>query len=60
VAEEVLSAVPQKVAALHIVPVTGGRFEVDVDGERVFDKKRVHRFPEPGEVARAVEERLGA
>lgn len=57
-AEEILSAVAPKLAALHIVPVTGGRFEVEIDGERIFDRARAHRFPNPGEAAQAVQEKL--
>jgi len=32
-------------------------FEVDVDGVRVFSKKSLDRFPEPGEVLRKIRER---
>jgi selenoprotein W-related protein len=38
----------------------GGVFEVTLDGDLVFSKKKEHRFPEPGEVARLLEERMGA
>jgi selT/selW/selH-like putative selenoprotein len=36
-----------------------GRFEVSLDGELVFSKKAVGRFPEPGEVTALFEARLG-
>ena len=32
-----------------------GVFDVRVDGTLVFSKHTVHRFPEPGEVERAIE-----
>jgi selT/selW/selH-like putative selenoprotein len=35
-----------------------GVFDVRVDGALVFSKHALGRFPEPGEVERAVEERL--
>jgi selT/selW/selH-like putative selenoprotein len=36
-----------------------GRFEVSLDGERVFSKAESRRFPEPGEIARTFEKSLG-
>ena len=37
-----------------------GRFEIHVDGDEVFSKARLDRFPAKGEVARLLEPRLGA
>ncbi len=34
-------------------------FEVTLDGELIFSKKKLGRHAEPGEVARLVRERLG-
>jgi len=31
-----------------------GVFEVEVDGTLVFSKRQAGRFPDPGEVARAI------
>ena len=36
----------------------GGVFEVVIDGELVFSKKALNRFPEDGEIFAAVESRL--
>jgi len=33
-----------------LTPGSGGVFDVTVDGTVVFSKKKVGRFPEPGEV----------
>lgn len=41
----------QNVEALHLVPVTGGRFEILVGEREVFNKKETKRFPEDGEAA---------
>ena len=35
-----------KVASLEIIPSGGGVFEVDLNGERIFSKKELGRFPE--------------
>ena len=32
-----------------------GVFDVRVDGKLVFSKHQLHRFPEPGEVEKAIE-----
>jgi selenoprotein W-related protein len=34
----------------ELVPGKGGEFEVLVDGDNVFSKEELGRFPEPGEV----------
>lgn len=39
---------------------SGGVFEVELDGEPIFSKRQVGRFPEPGEVEGAISERLSA
>ena len=43
-----------------LVPSSGGRFEVTVNGELVFSKKAVGRHAEPGEVRAAILRRLEA
>lgn len=35
---------------LRLIPGENGIFDVTVDGEIVFSKHKVGRFPEPGEV----------
>jgi selT/selW/selH-like putative selenoprotein len=37
-----------------------GVFDVRLDGELLFSKHEVHRFPEPGEVVAALRQRLSA
>jgi len=38
------------------VQSSGGVFEVDLDGKRVFSKKSAKRHAEPGEVMRLIRE----
>jgi selenoprotein W-related protein len=35
----------------ELIPGRGGVFEVEVDGQLVFSKKRLDRFPRLGEVS---------
>jgi len=41
---------------VRLIQSSGGVFEVDVDGQRVFSKKAVRRHAEPGEVVRLIRE----
>jgi selenoprotein W-related protein len=41
---------------VRLIQSSGGVFEVDVDGRRVFSKKAVKRHAEAGEVVRLIRE----
>ncbi|MEI7761271.1 MAG: Rdx family protein [Thermoleophilia bacterium] len=43
---------------LEIVPGVGGIFDVHLDGELVFTKSMLGRYPEPDDVLPLVRERL--
>lgn len=47
-------------AEIELVESSGGVFEIDVDGMTVFSKKKLGRFPEAGEVERAIRSRSPA
>ena len=42
------------------MPGTGGVFDVDVDGARVFYKQMIGRYPEPEDVLPLLRERIGS
>jgi selenoprotein W-related protein len=44
---------------LELVPGTGGVFDVDLDGERIFFKRMIGRYPEPEDVLPLLRERIG-
>ena len=44
-------------AEITLIPSGGGRFEVVRDGVPVFQKSKLKRHAEPGEVARLLEQR---
>jgi selenoprotein W-related protein len=58
-AGELLSRWAPVMRAVELQSGSGGRFEITLDGERVFSKKAAGRFPKPGEVARLFEQKLG-
>ena len=44
----------------QVVPGKGGIFDVHVDGELVFTKSMLGRYPQPDDVVPLLRERLGA
>lgn len=48
------------VAAWKLIPGTGGKFEVTVNGELVFSKKVLGRHAEAGEIRAAIVKKLEA
>jgi selenoprotein W-related protein len=45
--------------AVELQSGSEGRFEISLDGELVFSKKHLGRFPKPGEIAGLFEKKLG-
>ena len=58
-AAEVLASWAPIMLAVELRSGTLGRFEVTLDGETLFSKASIKRFPEPGEVHAAFQQRLG-
>jgi predicted Rdx family selenoprotein len=50
---EILATYPD--ATVTLIPSKGGRFEVLRDGAAVFEKSKLKRHPEPGEVMRLLQ-----
>jgi hypothetical protein len=44
-------------ASVDLIPSRGGRFEVIADGSAVFEKSKLNRHAQPGEVLRLLEAR---
>ena len=47
------------IGALEIVPGANGIFDVHVDGELVFTKSMLGRYPDPDDVLPLIRARLG-
>ena len=48
------------VGAVEVIPGANGIFDVHLDGELVFTKSMLGRYPEPDEVVPLLRERLAA
>ena len=57
--DEILKGWAPVIATVDLVPSSGGRFEVTLDGEVIFSKAALKRHAEPGEVANLVRQRIG-
>lgn len=57
--DELLQRWAPLIKGIQLIPSSGGRFEVILDGELVFSKATLKRHAEPGEVVGLVEKRLG-
>ncbi|MBC7790001.1 MAG: hypothetical protein H7Z74_08640 [Anaerolineae bacterium] len=42
-------------AQVELIPSSGGRFEVSIDGKPIFQKSKIGRHAKPGEILRLFE-----
>jgi selT/selW/selH-like putative selenoprotein len=47
-------------ADVRLMPSSGGRFEVTLDGVAIFEKSKMNRHAQPGEIVRILEAKTGA
>lgn len=47
------------VERLELIPASGGRFEVTLDGELIYSKEQTGRHAEPGEISALVRDQVG-
>ena len=47
------------IGTLEVVPGANGIFDVHVDGELVFEKSMLGRYPQPDDVVPLLREKLG-
>ncbi len=57
---DLLTEFERQIAAVQIVPSSGGVFEVELDGELIFSKRALGRHANAGEIVEAVRARLGS
>jgi selenoprotein W-related protein len=59
-AQEVIDQWADRLSEIRLVPSSGGRFEISLDGELIFSKATLDRHAEPGEVSALIGQRIGA
>ena len=58
-AAAVLPKVKRSIDAFRMIPSDGGRFEVSIDGDRVYSKLETGEFPDMARVADEIASRCG-
>jgi selenoprotein W-related protein len=56
---DILKEFEAQTASLELIPSSGGAFEVDLDGTRVYSKLEAGRFPANAEIKKLIREKLG-
>jgi selT/selW/selH-like putative selenoprotein len=59
-AEELLGRWAPVLAGVELKTGSKGRFEIHIDGDEIFSKARLDRFPNKGEVVKILQARLGS
>lgn len=57
-AQELLSTFSAELAAVTLVPATGGAFHIEVDGELVWERKRDGGFPDVKTLKALIRDRI--
>jgi len=54
-ADELLGKYGTRISTLTLIPSSGGVFEIMNNGELIFSKKNLNRFPDDGEIIDLIE-----
>ena len=57
-AQELLTTFESELGEVALVPGTGGIFQVRLDGELIFSRKEMGRFPESKELKQLIRDRI--
>lgn len=57
-AQELLSTFSEDLAEVALVPATGGRFDITLDGEILWERKRDGGFPGPKELKQRIRDAI--
>ena len=58
--DRLLDQFAAQISEATLQPSSGGRFEVSVDGDLVFSKLKMDRFPEDEELEQLISSKVGA
>ena len=59
-ATELINRFPEQIESINLHAGVGGAFEVSINGEQVFSKLQLKRYPELNELTAPIQERLAA
>jgi selT/selW/selH-like putative selenoprotein len=58
-ATELINRYAEQIDSINLHGGVGGAFEVSIDGEQVYSKLAIKRYPDLSEIVGAVEKKLG-
>jgi selenoprotein W-related protein len=58
IAQELLSTFAEDLGEVALIPTTGGAFQIEVDGEVVWERQRDGGFPDVKELKQRVRDRI--
>jgi len=58
IAQELLTTFAEELAEVALIPGESGVFEVRLDGDMLFDRAVVGRFPDPKELKQLIRDRI--
>lgn len=57
-AEELLREYKNNLTKVELIPSSGGVYEISLNGNSIFSKKELDRYPEDGEIKKILESNL--
>ncbi len=58
--EQILGEYADNIASLNLTPTDGGRFEISIDGELVFSKLQMRRFPDMKDIRESLKAKVAS
>ena len=55
---ELLKQYESEIEQITLIPSSGGRFELKINGKLIYSKLEIHRHPNPGEIAELMDKVL--
>ncbi len=59
-ATKLLNHFKQQIASFEMIPSGGGRFEIDVNGQRIYSKLDTGQFPEEDAILQQIEQQAAS
>jgi selenoprotein W-related protein len=56
-AARILGSLKQNISAFTLIPSSGGKFELVVDGETLYSKLQTGTFPDEGDIVSQLQQR---
>jgi selenoprotein W-related protein len=55
---KIIKATKRRIDKLTLVPSDGGRFEISIDGDLIYSKKKTGKFPDEDKLVKQIQKKL--